>query len=69
MQIKLNNEQKSIIKGISTITFSAFDLEKAEQWYSDFLGVAPYFKNKGYIEFRIGVYQQELGIIDRNFLP
>lgn len=57
------------LKGISTINFSASDLEKAEQWYSEFLGIKPYFKNKGYIEFRIGAYQQELGIIDSNFVP
>ncbi|WP_369049545.1 VOC family protein [Tenacibaculum sp. UWU-22] len=56
------------LKGIATINFTAHDLEKAEKWYSEFLGVNPYFKTKGYIEFRIGAYQQELGIIDSNFL-
>lgn len=57
------------LKGIATINFSASDLGKAEKWYSEFLGIEPYFKNKGYIEFRIGAYQQELGIVDSNFLP
>jgi len=57
------------LKGIATINFTASDLEKAEKWYSEFLEIKPYFKTKGYIEFRIGAYQQELGIIDSNFLP
>jgi len=57
------------LKGIATINFTASDLEKAEKWYSEFLEIKPYFKTKGYIEFRIGTYQQELGIIDSNFLP
>lgn len=57
------------LKGIATINFTTADLEKAEKWYSEFLEIKPYFKTKGYIEFRIGAYQQELGIVDSKFLP
>jgi catechol-2,3-dioxygenase len=55
--------EKPPLKGISTINFTASDLEKEETWYSEFLGIAPYFKTKGYIEFRIGEYQQELELM------
>lgn len=39
------------------------------------LGLAPYFERSGpdgklaYIEFRLGDYQHELGLIDRNYAP
>jgi len=45
----------------------------ATRWYTELLGVEPYFTSEaagrgpGYVEFRIGDYQHELGIIDRRF--
>jgi predicted enzyme related to lactoylglutathione lyase len=33
------------------------------------LGIAPYFERPGYIEFRLGDYQHELGIIDSRYAP
>lgn len=60
-------ETKSILRGLSTVSFYANDLEEAKKWYSNFLGIEPYFNVPGYAEFRIGDYQHELGIIDSQY--
>ncbi|MEO6330132.1 MAG: VOC family protein [Ginsengibacter sp.] len=60
---------KQTLRGLSTIGFYATDHEGAKKWYSEFLGVEPYFSVPGYVEFRIGDYQHELGIIDSRFAP
>ena len=62
-------ETKHSLRGLATISFYATDHEAAKKWYSDFLGIEPYFTAPGYAEFRIGDYQHELGIIDSKFAP
>lgn len=62
-------ETRNVLRGLSTISFYATDHEAAKKWYVDFLGIEPYFNVPGYAEFRIGDYQQELGIIDSKFAP
>ncbi len=57
------------LRGVATISLFAADHAAARQWYTDFLGVEPYFARPGYVEFRIGDYQTELGIIDSNYIP
>jgi len=44
----------------------------AQRWYTELLGIEPYFVcpiegTPAYVEFRIGDYQHELGIVDRRF--
>lgn len=63
-----------MIRGLSTISFWATDLAAARQWYSELLGIEPYFVRPqvgpaAYIEFRLGDYEHELGIIDRAYAP
>lgn len=58
-----------ILRGIATINFYAKDHKAAQQWYSEFLGMEPYFNVPGYAEFRIGDYQHELGLIDSSYAP
>jgi predicted enzyme related to lactoylglutathione lyase len=63
-----------MLRGITTISFWADDLAAAKQWYSELLGIEPYFQrpdaeHPAYIEFRLGDYQHELGIIDRKYAP
>ncbi|MDF3018539.1 MAG: putative dioxygenase [Thermomicrobiales bacterium] len=63
-----------MLRGLATISYWADDLKAARAWYSELLGIAPYFErpdaeNPAYIEFRLGDYQHELGIIDRKFAP
>ena len=63
-----------MLRGLVTISYWADDLKAARTWYSELLGMTPYFErpdseNPGYIEFRLGDYQDELGIIDRKYAP
>ena|SRR5215510_10272824 len=64
-----------MLRGMSTMNLWAEDLAAATRWYTELLGVKPYFSSEtagrgpGYVEFRIGDYQHELGIIDRRFAP
>ncbi|MEV6522340.1 VOC family protein [Longispora sp. NPDC051575] len=64
-----------MLRGLSTLNLWAEDLPAATRWYTDLLGVEPYFTSEaagrgpGYVEFRIGDHQAELGIIDRRFAP
>jgi len=57
------------LRGMATLNYFAADHAAAKRWYTDFLGVAPYFERPGYAEFRLGDYQQELGIIDSQYVP
>jgi predicted enzyme related to lactoylglutathione lyase len=62
------------LRGMSTVSFYASDIKAARAWYSQLLGIEPYFSvpdtdNPAYIEFRIGDYQHELGIISNQFAP
>jgi len=54
---------------MATVNYWADDLEAAKQWYSELLGVEPYFERPGYAEFRIGDYQHEPGLIDSRYSP
>ena len=58
-----------MLQGLATISFYAADLEAARQWYTDLLGIEAYFRMPGYVEFRIGRDEDELGIIDRRYAP
>ncbi|SFD59930.1 hypothetical protein SAMN05518672_102557 [Chitinophaga sp. CF118] len=62
-------EKSPILRGLATVSFYATDLDAAKKWYSELLGVEPYFNVPGYTEFRIGDYQHELGIIDSTYAP
>jgi predicted enzyme related to lactoylglutathione lyase len=58
-----------MLRGFSTISFFAEDLEAAKAWYTELLGAAPYFEVPGYIEFRVGDYQHEIGIAQAAWAP
>lgn len=61
-----------MLRGLTTVTFFADDVPAAVAWYTDLLGVEPYFVRPVdgrpvYVEFRVGDYQHELGILDSRF--
>ncbi|QYN19684.1 VOC family protein [Amycolatopsis sp. DSM 110486] len=58
-----------MLRGMATLNFSADDLSAAQAWYTTVLGIEPYFARPGYIEYRLGDHEAELGIIDRQYLP
>lgn len=63
-----------MLRGLTTVSFYAADLAAAKKWYTELLGIDPYFEYPvtgppAYIEFRLGDYQHELGIIDNRYAP
>ena len=60
---------KQILRGLTTVSFYAENIDAAKKWYTEMLGINPYFERPGYVEFRIGDYQHELGIIDKRYAP
>jgi predicted enzyme related to lactoylglutathione lyase len=58
-----------MLRGLTTVSFWAADLAAAKTWYTEFLGIDPYFERPGYLEFRLGDYQHELGVIDSSYAP
>ncbi len=63
-----------MLRGLTTVSFFADDVTAAARWYGEVLGVEPYFTRPidgtpAYVEFRVGDYQHELGIIDSRFAP
>jgi predicted enzyme related to lactoylglutathione lyase len=49
-------------RGLATVRYHADDLAAARAWYTEVLGVEPYFERPAYIEFRLGDHLQEFGI-------
>jgi predicted enzyme related to lactoylglutathione lyase len=47
-------------QGLRTAIYRAPDLDKAKEWYSRVLGIAPYFDQPFYVGFSVGGY--ELGL-------
>ena len=63
-----------MLRGMATVSLFADDLPAATDWYTTLLGIEPYFVRlvdgpPAYVEFRVGDYQHELGIIDRRWAP
>ena len=64
-----------MLRGLTTVSFWAADLAAAKQWYTELLGAGPYFERPApdgslaYVEFRLGDYQHELGLIDSRYAP
>ncbi|GAA1177815.1 VOC family protein [Pseudonocardia alaniniphila] len=64
-----------MFRGFATISFYADDLAAARDWYTELLGVEPYYAYPAvpappaYLEFRIGDDADELGFIDRRYAP
>ena len=67
-------ENKHFLRGMATVNFWAEDVAAARDWYAELLGVEAYFQrpdaeHPAYVEFRIGDYEDEFGIIDRKYAP
>lgn len=63
-----------MFRGFATISYYADDMTAAEAWYTELLGLPPYFRRDhdgvpAYREYRIGDYQAELGLINSRFAP
>ena len=67
-------ENKHFLRGMATMNFWADDVTAARNWYAELLGVDAYFQQPNaeypvYVEFRLGDYEGEFGIIDRKYAP
>jgi catechol 2,3-dioxygenase-like lactoylglutathione lyase family enzyme len=62
-------ESTSPLRGMSNVSYWAADHEAATAWYTDLLGMEPYFRMPGYAEWRVGDYGHELGLIDAAYAP
>jgi predicted enzyme related to lactoylglutathione lyase len=63
-----------MLRGLTTVNFFADDVPAAVAWYTEVFGTEPYFVREiqdrpAYVEFRIGDYQHEFGILDSRFAP
>jgi predicted enzyme related to lactoylglutathione lyase len=64
-----------LLRGFATINYWTNDAEAAKRWYTELLGLEPYFERAGpdgrlaYAEFRIGDSEDELGLVDRSWAP
>jgi predicted enzyme related to lactoylglutathione lyase len=60
---------------MATANYWSDDVPAARDWYTQVLGIEPYFSmppdsaSPSYVEFRIGRDGDELGIVDRRFGP
>jgi predicted enzyme related to lactoylglutathione lyase len=65
---------KHFLRGMATVNFWAEDVSAARDWYAELFGIKAYFQNPNaehpaYVEFRIGDYEGEFGIVDRKYAP
>jgi predicted enzyme related to lactoylglutathione lyase len=61
-----------MFRGLCHINYWTDDVEAATKWYSEVLGIEPYFIRPeegppAYVEFRLGDQQDEIGLIDRHY--
>ncbi|MDR6317666.1 VOC family protein [Actinoplanes couchii] len=59
-----------MLRGFTTVTFFADDLDAARAWYTTVFGIEPYFvRDGGYLEWRVGDHRNEFGILNSRFAP
>ncbi len=49
-----------MLQGLRTVIYHVADLSKGKEWYSNLLGIKPYFDEPFYVGFNVGGY--ELGL-------
>ena len=57
---KGDHPPKSRLNGLRTAVYSVPDMERAKAWYSEALGIEPYFDEPFYIGFNVGGYELAL---------
>src|ERR1700730_4713294 len=67
-------ETTHFLRGMATVNYWADDVSAARDWYAELFGMEAYFQNPNaehpvYVEFRIGDYEGEFGIVDRKYAP
>ena len=52
-------------QGLRTLGYKVPDLQEAKKWYTDVLGVEPYFDEHFYVGFNVAGYEQGMHVYDR----
>jgi predicted enzyme related to lactoylglutathione lyase len=63
-----------MLRGFTTVSFFADDIPAAVSWYTELFGIEPYLAlppegPAAYVEFRVGDYLHEFGLIDSRYSP
>lgn len=64
-----------MFRGLTSFQAFVDDIAEGERWYSEVLGIRPYFRSEdaglpaGHVGFRVGEKQSELGVTDRRLAP
>ena len=53
-------KEARMFQGLRTVIYHVDDLQKAKEWYSNILGIKPYFDEPFYVGFNVGGF--ELGL-------
>ena len=51
---------KARLQGLRTVVYAAPDLKRAKDWYSEVLGIEPYFDEAFYVGFNVGGFELAL---------
>jgi len=51
---------ESRLQGLRTVVYGVPDIERAKDWYTEALGVKPYFDEPYYVGFNVGGYELAL---------
>ena len=67
-------EAQTKLRGMANVSYWADDVIAAREWYNKVFHMEPYFQkpdssNPSYIEYRVGDYLHEVGIINSKFRP
>src|SRR5687768_7326770 len=49
-----------MLQGLRTVIYNVDDLERAKEWYTEFVGFGPYFDQPFYVGYNVGGF--ELGL-------
>ncbi len=55
---------RQMLRGLTTTAFYSPDFDATRRWYTELFGIPPYMDTPGYMEWRIGDYQHEFGVIN-----
>jgi predicted enzyme related to lactoylglutathione lyase len=63
-----------MLRGLTTVNFFADDMNAARAWYTSVFEAEPYFVREAggapaYLEWRLGDYQNEFGLLNSRFAP
>ncbi len=54
------DQGKARLQGLQTVVYAAPDLKRAKDWYSEALGIEPYFDEAFYVGFNVGGFELAL---------